>query len=108
MRPLVFTQITAICAREFAEAAFVRLLAFVQRRDVRLQLRVRRRRVAAAVTDIWALACVGALVVVFGLVGCKCLVARGEAACVRPIAGMAEEVARELGALFEVLGGRIA
>lgn len=69
---------------------------------------MRRRRVAAPVADIRALACVGALVVVFGLIGRKCLVARGEAACVRTIAGMAEEVARELGALFEVLGGRIA
>jgi hypothetical protein len=69
---------------------------------------VRRCCVAAAVADVRALACVGALVVVFGLIRCKCLGARGIAACVGAVARVAEEVTRELGALLEVFGRGVA
>jgi hypothetical protein len=104
----VFTEVTAVCACEVAEAAFVWFLTLVQGRDVGLQLRVRRRRVATAVADVWALAGVGALVVVFGLVGGKGLGTGWVAACVGAVARVAEEVAREFGALLEVFGARIA
>jgi hypothetical protein len=108
MRALVFAQVTAVCACKVAEAAFVRLLALVQRTNVRLELCMRCRGVAAAVADVRALACVSALVVVFGLVCCKCLGAGGIAACVRAVTGVAEEVTRELGTLLEVLGRGVA
>ena len=68
-----------------------------------MELRVGGCGVAAAVADVGALAGVCALVVVFGLVGGKGFAARGETACVGAVAGVAEEVARELGALLEVL-----
>jgi hypothetical protein len=108
MRALVFAQVTAVGACEVTEAAFVRFLALVQRANVRLELCVRCRRVAAAVADVRALACVSALVVVFGLVCRKCLGAGGIAACVRAVAGVAEEVTRELRTLLEVLGRGVA
>lgn len=104
MRSLVLGQVTRVCAREVAEAASVRLLALVQGADVRLQLRVRRGRVPAAVAHVGAFAGVGALVVVLGLVGGERLVAACVAACVGPVACVAEQVARELRALLEVLG----
>jgi hypothetical protein len=47
-------------------------------------------------------------VVVFGLVCCKRLGAGGETAGVGPVAGVAEEVAREFAALLEVLGRGVA
>jgi uncharacterized BrkB/YihY/UPF0761 family membrane protein len=47
----------------------MRLLPLMQRADVRLQLRVRGCRVAAAITYVGTLAGVCALMVVFGLVG---------------------------------------
>jgi hypothetical protein len=75
---------------------------------VGLQLRVGCRGVAAAVADVGALTGVGALVVVFGLVGCEGFGAGWVAAGVGAVAGMAEQVARELGALLEVFGGGVA
>jgi hypothetical protein len=98
----VFAEVTAVRTCEVAEAAFMRLFPVVQRGDVRLQLRMCRGCVAAAVADVRALACVCALVVVFGLVGCEGFGARGKAAGVGAVAGMAEQVPRELGALLEV------
>jgi hypothetical protein len=108
MRAFMFTQITAVCTREVAEAAFMGFLSLVEGRDVCLQLRVGGGGVAAAVADIGSFAGVGALVVVFGLVGCKGLGAGGIAAGVGAVAGVPEEVARELGALLEVFGGGVA
>lgn len=75
---------------------------------MRLQLRVCCGCVAATVTYVGALARVGSLVVVFGLVGGEGLVAAFVAAGIGPVAGVAEEVARELGALLEVFGGGFA
>jgi hypothetical protein len=108
MRAFMFTQITAVRTSEVAEAAFVRFLSLVEGRDVCLQLCVGGGGVAAAVADVGALAGVGALVVVFGLVGCKGLGAGGVAAGVGAVAGVAEEVAGELGALLEVFGRSVA
>ena len=64
--------------------------------------------VPAAVADVRALAGVGALVVVLCLVCGEGLVAACVAACVGSVARVAEQVARELGALLEVLGGGVA
>ena len=108
VRALVFAQVTRVRAGEVAEAAFVRFLALVKRGDVGLELRVRGRGVAAAVAHVGALAGVRALVVVFGLVGGEGFATRRETACVGAVAGVAEEVARELGALLEVLGAGVA
>jgi hypothetical protein len=105
VRSLVLGQITRVRTREVAEAAFVRFLALVQRADVRLQLRVRGGRVPAAVAHVGAFAGVGALVVVLCLVCGERLVAACVAACVRSVACVAEQVARELRALLEVFGG---
>lgn len=74
---------------------------------MRLELCVGRGGVPAAVTDVGALASVCALVIVFGLVGGKGFGARREAAGVGAIAGVTEEVPRELGALLEVFGGGV-
>lgn len=104
MRSLVLGQVARVCAREVAEPAFVRLLALVQRADVRLQLRVRRRRVPAAVAHVRAFTGVRALVVVLGLVCGERLVAACVAACVRPVTCVSEQMARELRALLEVFG----
>ena len=101
MRPLVLGQVARVRARKVAEAAFVRLLALVEGADVGLQLRVRGRCVPAAVADVRALAGVGALVVVLCLVCGEGLVAACVAACVGSVARVAEQVARELGALLE-------
>jgi len=86
----------------------VRFLALVQRGNVRLQLRVRGRGVATTVADVGSLTGVRALVVIFGLICREGLRAGGEAACVGPVAAVAEQVTRQLGALFEVLGGGVA
>ena len=69
---------------------------------------MRRGGVPAAIADVRPFTCVCALVVVFGLVCCKRLGAGGETAGVGPVAGVAEEVAREFAALLEVLGGGVA
>lgn len=108
VRPLVLAQITAIRAAELAEPTLMRLLPLVQRRDVRLQLRVRRGGVPAAVAHVGAFARVRALVVVLGLVGRERLGAAREAARVGAVAGVREEVPRELGALLEVFGRGVA
>lgn len=108
VRPLVLAQIAAIRAAEVAEPTLVRLLPLVQRRDVRLQLCVRRGGVPAAIAHVGAFARVRALVVVLGLVGRERLGAAREAARVGAVAGVREEVARELGALLEVFGRGVA
>ena len=108
MGPLVLAQITAVRAAKVAEPALVRLFTLVQRRDVRLQLRVRRGRVPAAVAHVGALARVRALVVVLGLVRRERLGAPCEAAGVGAVARVREEVPRELGALLEVFGRGVA
>ena len=92
MCPLVLTQVTAIRTREVAEAALVRLLPFVQRADVRLQLCMRRRRVSTPIAHVRPFTCVCPLVVVLCLVRCERLVAACVAACVGSVAGMAEQV----------------
>lgn len=104
----MLAKIRAVRARKVAEAALVRLLPFMERGNVRLQLRVRRGRVSAPVTYVRALACVRALMVVLCLVGGEGLVAALEAACVGAVTRVREEVAREFGALLEVLGGCFA
>lgn len=82
----------------------MRLLTLVQGADVGLQLRVRGCRVSAAIAHVRAFARVRPLVVVFGLVRGKCLVATFVATCVWTVTSMAEEVARKLGALLEIFG----
>lgn len=89
MRALVLAQITAVRAGKVAEPALVRLLPLMEGGDVCLELGVRCRSVSAAVADVRALASVGALVVVFGLVGREGFGAGGEAAGVRTVAGVA-------------------
>jgi hypothetical protein len=64
--------------------------------------------VPAAIADVRAFAGVCALVIVFGLICCERLGARWIAACVGAVAGVAEEVAREFGALLEVFGRSVA
>jgi len=108
VRTLVFTEVTAIGAGEVAEAAFVRFPALVEGRDVCLELGVRCSRVAAAITHIWAFAGVCALMVIFRLVRREGLGAAWIAAGVGAIAGVAEEVSRQLRALFEVFGRGVA
>jgi hypothetical protein len=93
MRPLVLAQITAIRTRKVAESALMWFLPLMQRADVRLQLRMRRRRVSATITHIRSLPRMRPLVVVFRLVRCKCFVAASIATRVRPVAGVAEQVA---------------
>ena len=104
MCSFVFAQVTRIRAGKLAEAAFVRLLTIVQGADMGLQLRVRSRRVSAAITDIGSFACVRPLVIIFSLVRGKRLVAAFVAAGIRAVASMAEEVARKLRALLEIFG----
>jgi hypothetical protein len=72
-----------------------------------LQLCVGCRGVAASIADIGPLAGVRALVVVFGLVGGEGLGAGWVAAGVWAVAGVAEQVPRELGALLEVFGAGV-
>lgn len=108
MRALVLTQVRAVRARKVAEATLVRLLPLVQCRDVRLQLGVRGGRVSASVAHVRTFAGMRALVIVLRLVRGEGLVAVLEAACVRTVAGMREEMPRELGALLEVFGGSFA
>jgi hypothetical protein len=90
----MLAQIARIGTREFAESAFVWFLALMERADVGLQLRVGRRGVAAAVADVWSLASMSALVVVFRLIGRKCLVAAFIAAGVGTITRVTEQVSR--------------
>jgi hypothetical protein len=90
MRALVFTEVAGVGAGKFAETALVWLLSLVQRTDVRLQLRVRRRRVTAAITSVRPLTRVSTLVVVFGLVSGEGLVAALVTARVGAVASMAE------------------
>jgi hypothetical protein len=104
---LVFAEVAAIRAREVAEAAFVRFLALMQRGDVGLQLSVRGSCVTAAVTHIRTFASVCAFVIVFCLVGGECLGATRKTAGVGTVAGVAKEMAREFGALLEVLCGSV-
>src|SRR6478735_5742081 len=104
MRALVLAQVGAVRAGEVAEATLVRLLPLVQCRDVRLQLRMRGRSVSASIAYVRALAGVRALVVVLRLIRGEGLVAAFEAACIGAVAGVREEVPRELGALLEVFG----
>jgi hypothetical protein len=94
VRALVLAQVRRVCACEVAEAAFVRLLAVVEGGDVGLQLGVGCGGVAAAVADVWALAGVCPLVVVFRLVCGERLGAARKTAGVRSVAAVAEEVAR--------------
>jgi hypothetical protein len=70
---------------------------------VGLKLRVGRRCVAAAVADVRSLAGMSTLMVVFCLVRGEGFIAAVVATSVRSIASVAEEVARKLGALLEVL-----
>lgn len=104
MRLLMLTQITRIRTCEAAEATLVPLFLAVQGGDVRVELCVGGGGVAALGTHIGSVAGVGALVVVFCLVGCEGFGAGGESAGVGAVAGVAEEVAGELGALLEVFG----
>ena len=108
MSSLVLTKIRTIGAGEVAEPTLMRLLALVQGANVRLQLRVRGRRVAAAVANVRAFPGVSALVVVLRLVGGERLGATREAAGVGTVACVREEVPRELGALLEILGRGVA
>lgn len=94
MRPLMFTEVTAVCTRELAKPALMRFLPFMQRANMGLQLRMRRGRVSAAVTHIRSLARVCSLVVVFRLIRGECLVAPNVAACVWPIACMSQQMPR--------------
>ena|SRR5690242_21813080 len=108
MCSLVLTQVTTIRACKLAKPAFMRFLPLMQRADMRLQLRMRGRCISAAIAYIRAFASVCALVVIFCLVGSERLVAPGVAACVGAVACVAEQVAGELGTLFEVLRGSVA
>lgn len=108
MRPLVLTQIRTIGTGKIAKPTLVRFPAFMQRTDMRLQLRMRCRRIPASIAHVGSLPRVRPLVVVFRLVGCERLGAPREAAGVGAVARVREEVPRELGALLEVFGGGVA
>lgn len=92
VRPLMLTQITAIRTRKLTEPTLVRFLPLMQRADMRLQLRMRRRRVPASITHIRPLACMCSLMVVLRLVRREGLVAACIAAGVGPVACVSKEM----------------
>jgi hypothetical protein len=73
-----------------------------------LELCVRRSRIAAAITHIWTFASVCALMVVLGLVRRKSFGAAWIATGVWTVAGVAEEVTRQLRTLFEIFRRGVA
>jgi hypothetical protein len=92
MCPLVLAKITTIRARKLAESTLMRFLPLMQSADMRLQLRMRRGRISAAIAHIRSLACVRSLVIVFRLIRGERLVAPNVAACVWPIACMSQQM----------------
>lgn len=98
----MFTQITRIRTGKLAKPAFVWFLALMQCANMCLQLGMRGGRVTTPITHIGSLACVGALMVILGLVRGKSFVAVFVAACIRPVASMAKQVTGKFGTLLEV------
>lgn len=92
MRPLMLTQITRVRTAKVAEPALVNLDLKMQRTDMRLQLRMRRRRIPALIALVRLVSRMGPLVVVLGLVRRERLVAVGIAAGVWPVTCVAEEM----------------
>jgi hypothetical protein len=76
----------------------------MQRADVRLQLCMCRCCVATTVAYIRPLACVCPLMVVFGLIGGKCLVAALIAAGIWTVACVTKKMTRQFGTLLKVFG----
>lgn len=89
MSPFMLAQVRAIGASEVAEPTLVRLLAFVQRRNMGLKLRVCRRGISTPIAYIRSVARMRPLMVIFRLIGGKCLAATFETASVGPVTSMA-------------------